>query len=49
MLLDHDDVDRLGVAEGEEAEAAGPARSAIAHHGALHHLAELREVVAEGF
>lgn len=46
MLLDHDDVDRLGVLEGQEAEAAGAARSAVPHHGALDDFAKLREVVS---
>jgi hypothetical protein len=49
VLLHHDDVDGLGVLEGEEAEAAGAAGGAVAHNGAFHHLAELREVVSQGF
>jgi hypothetical protein len=46
VLLDHDDVDRLRVLEGEEAEAARATGGAVAHNSAFHHFAKLREVVS---
>lgn len=49
MLLDHDNVDSLGVFEGEESEASRASSCAVSHHGALNHLAELGEVVSQGF
>jgi hypothetical protein len=47
VLLDHDNVDRFGVLEGEEAKATRAAGGAISHDSAFHHLTELREVVAK--
>lgn len=41
VLLDHDDVDRLGVLERQEAEASRAARVVVPHDGALEDLAEL--------
>ena len=49
VLLDHDNVDRLGVLEGEKAEATRAAGGAVPHDGAFYHLAKLREVVPQGF
>jgi hypothetical protein len=48
VFLDHDDVDCLGVLEGQEAEAAGATGGAISHDCALDNFAELREVISEG-
>jgi hypothetical protein len=41
VLLDHNDVDALGVLEGEEAETTRTSSSGVAHNGALANLAEL--------
>lgn len=49
VLLDHDNVDSLGILECKEAEATGSARVVVTHDSALEDLAELREVVAKGF
>ena len=49
VLLDHDNVDRLGILEGEKAEASRPTGGAVPHDGAFHHLAKLREVVPQRF
>lgn len=46
VLLNHDDVNRFGVLEGEEAEAAGSTGSAISHDRAFYHFAKLREIVS---
>lgn len=47
MLLDHDDVDILGVLESEEAKASGATGGRVAHDGAFQDLAELGEVIPE--
>lgn len=47
VLFDHDNVDSLGVLEGEEPEASGATGVTITHHGALDNLSELRKVIAE--
>lgn len=49
VLLNHDDVDGPRVLECEEAEASGSTGCSIAHDGAFENLAELREVVLQGF
>lgn len=49
VLLDHDCVDGLGIAEGEETEATRATSGAVTHHGAFLDFAELREVVAKRF
>jgi hypothetical protein len=41
VFFDHNNVDCLGVLEGEEAKTTRPAGCAVAHNGAFHHLAEL--------
>lgn len=45
VFLDHDNVDRLRVSEGEKAESTGAACGAIAHYRAFNDLAELCEIV----
>jgi hypothetical protein len=47
MLLYHDDVDALGVLEGEETEAAGATGGRVTHYGAFADFTELREVALE--
>ena len=41
VLLDHDNVDRLGVLEREEAESTRATRDAVTHHCALKYLTKL--------
>lgn len=41
VLLDHDDVDCLGILECEEAKATRTTSSAVAHDLTVDHLAEL--------
>lgn len=45
MLLQHDDIYRLGVFESEEAKTTRTARCSIPHHSALENLAELLKVI----
>jgi hypothetical protein len=45
MLLDHDDVDDLGVFECEETEAARASSNTVAHDSAFCDFTELGEVV----
>jgi hypothetical protein len=47
MLLDHDDVDDLGIFECKEAEAARATSDTVAHDSAFCDLAELGEVILE--
>lgn len=47
MLLDHNDVDDLGVLEGEEAKATRASSDAVAHDCAFGDFAELSEVILE--
>ena len=41
MLFDHDNVDGLGIFEGEKAETARTARGAITHHLTVDDIAKL--------
>jgi hypothetical protein len=41
VLLHHDDVDALGVTEGEEAETSRATGSRVTHDSAFAHFAEL--------
>ena len=49
MLLDHDNVDALGILEREKAESSRTSGSSIAHDGAFTNFTELREVAFERF
>lgn len=47
MLLDHHDVDALGVPESQKAEATGTTRRTVAHDSALADLSKLGEIIFE--
>jgi hypothetical protein len=46
MLLDHDDVDCLGILESEESKSSGPSGTAVPHNSALNYFAKLLEIVS---
>lgn len=46
MLLNHDDVDCLGILESEETESSGPSGAAVPHNSALNYFAKLLEIVS---
>jgi hypothetical protein len=48
MLLDHDNVDALGVLKREKAESSRTSSSSITHDGTFTNFTELREVALEG-
>ncbi len=49
VLLNHDDINCLGIFECQETKSSGAASGAVAHDCAFENLAELGEVVFEGF
>jgi hypothetical protein len=49
VLLHHNNVDTLGVLEGQKPEAARTTSRAVSHDSALADLAELREIIFQGF
>lgn len=49
VLLHHDSVDGLRIAEGQETKSTRATSGAIAHYGAFLDFAELREVISERF
>jgi hypothetical protein len=49
VLLDHDNVDCLGVFEGEETESSRSAGGAISHNSALQNVSKRGEVISKGF